>query len=81
MSLSQRKSSYCYCPATYVDQENPVGTTPSEWRRQASSEGLIPISRRGSNNYSTNAKRVRDDFKKYFMNGGAVEWQLETRTG
>lgn len=43
MRLSQRNSSYCYCPASYVDQENPVGTTPGEWRRQESSGGLIPM--------------------------------------
>lgn len=81
--LSQRNSSYCYCPASYVDQEHPVGTTPGEWRRQASPGGLIPISRSGSNNYLRNAKQVRDGFKKYFMNEEAADWQWAnvTRTG
>ena len=74
MHLSQSNSSYCYCPASYVDQENPVDTTPGDWRRQAISEGLIPISRSGSNKYSRNATQARDGFKRYFMNEGAVDW-------
>ena len=83
MRLSQSNSSYCYCPASYVDQENPVGTTPGDWRKQAISGGLIPISRSGSNRYSRNATQARDGFKRYFMNEGAVDWQWKTvtRTG
>ncbi|CAB4001870.1 Hypothetical predicted protein [Paramuricea clavata] len=80
LTLSQRSNSYNYCPANYVDQENPCGTTPGEWRNHDSSDGLIPIARTGSNNYSRTAKQVRDDFKDYFMNEGAVDWQWATVT-
>ena len=36
----------------------------------------------GSNNYTRQAKEVRDHFKEYFNNSGAVPWQQEmiTRT-
>ena len=83
LTLSQRSNSYNYYPANYVDQENSCGLTPGEWRNYDSSNGLIPIARTGSNNYSRTAKQVRDDFKDYFMNEGAVDWQWATvtRTG
>ena len=43
LTLSQKSNSYNYCLANYVDQENPCGTTPGEWRNHDSSDGLIPI--------------------------------------
>ena len=69
-----------YCPASYVDLENAVGTTPGEWRRHAHAEGLVLIGHTGSNNYSKTAKQVRDDFKNYFMSDGQVDWQWATVT-
>lgn len=80
MKLNEQISSYSYCPASYVDLENAVGTTPGEWRRHAISEGLVPIGHFGSNNYSKTAKQVRDDFKNYFMSDGQVDWQWATLT-
>ena len=44
---------------------------------------LTNITKSGSNNYSKNAKQVRDDFKEYFNSfSGEVAWQNElvTRT-
>ena len=80
MKLNEGTSSYSYCPASYVDLENAVGTTPGEWRRHAHAEGLVPIGRTSSNNYSKTAKQVRDDFKNYFMSDGQVDWQWATVT-
>lgn len=38
--------------------------------------GLSPLSQQGSNNYSQQAKNVRDDFREYFMSPeGSVSWQ------
>ena len=48
MKLNEGTSSYSYCPTSYVDLENAVGTTPGEWRRHAHAEGLVPIGRTGS---------------------------------
>ena len=31
----------------------------------------------GSNNYSKTAKVIRDKFKDYFVNEGAVDWQWD----
>ena len=80
IKLNEGTSSYSYCPASYVDLENAVGTTPGEWRRHAHAEGLVPIGHAGSNNYSKTAKQVRDDFKNYFMSDGQVDWQWATVT-
>ena len=79
MKLNKGTSSYGYCPASYVDLENAVGTTPGE-RRHAHAEVLVPIGRTGSNNYSKTAKQGRDDFKNYFMSDGQVDWQWATVT-
>ena len=38
MKLNERTSSYGYCPASYVDLENAVGTTPGK-RKHAHAEG------------------------------------------
>ena len=48
------------------------------WRDEENNiMGLQDIDRIGSNNYSKNAKNIRDEFKEYFTNEGAVEWQWD----
>ena len=64
-----------YCTKGLIDTD----TRPGEWRKEAEgNQGLVNITRNtGSNNYTKDAKTVRNDFKDYFLTeSGAVEWQL-----
>ena len=67
-----------YCPPNLTDQEGPNGYIPGEWRR-GNSSGLEDIRIIGSNNYSTDARVVRDAFKDYFNNEDSVDWQLDSQ--
>lgn len=61
-----------YYASQYSDEE--VNTDGVEM-----GEGLLPLRRAGSNNYSKSAKEIRDDFRDYFnSNEGSVPWQWET---
>ena len=63
-------------PYGYVDQNGPNGIQLGDWRKEAPSvNGLILNST--SNNYSVTAKKVRDSFKEFFNQEGAVDWQLD----
>ena len=66
-----------YCPIGFVDSDVPTGTQMGEWREMArGDQGIIPLTRVGSNNYSRSAKRVREDFGDFFMAiVGQVPWQ------
>jgi hypothetical protein len=50
-----------------------------EWRTTVANDGsLLPVLQTGSNNYSKDAKTVRDEFCKYFNSvEGSVPWQME----
>ena len=80
MQEKEQSGSDSYCPENFVDNEGPNGIQIGEWRQDASSiNGLASIANFGtSNNYSENAKWVSDEFKEYFNDEGAVDWQLET---
>ncbi|XP_065675624.1 uncharacterized protein LOC136091841 [Hydra vulgaris] len=71
-------NNYLYCPTNYTDIDGPAGFRPGDWRQDNScSAALQPLSS-GSNNYSKDAKQVRDDFKEYFNSPeGELEWQLD----
>ena len=66
-----------YYPIGFVDSDAPTGTQMGEWRELArGDQGMRPITRIGSNNYSRSAKHVREDFGDYFMSiPGQVLWQ------
>ena len=66
-----------YCPAGFVDNDTENGTQLGEWRDLTQADqGLRAITNAGSNNYSRDAKLVREDFKNYFMSPkGQVPWQ------
>ena len=84
ISLNSSSDQYAYCPTNFVDQESPNGYCPGTWRDDESdTNGLQPLEKVGSNNYSKGAAVVRDEFKNYFNNEGAVEWQMDivTRVG
>ena len=55
--------------STYMPDNHEIVST-------ADTQGLVRISRQGSNNRSADAKVIRDRFKDYFnSNEGAVPWQ------
>ena len=66
-----------YMPVGCVDTEDARThqVVEGDWRRNIHLDAMQPIEHQGSNNYSTDAKQVRDSFKVYFNTVGAVEWQ------
>lgn len=67
-----------YCPVGFTDTEGPGGTQlMGEWRNVVErDQGLKPLKRVGSNNYSRSAKMIREDFCTYFISStGQVPWQ------
>ena len=61
-----------------LTEPNSEYNTTSNMEKQGKevSEGSwFDFSPRGSNNYSNEAKVIRDEFKQYFNNEGAVPWQ------
>ena len=69
---------HSYCPENLTDREEHNGIRPGEWRHDLQHiTGLQPINQIGSNNYSQSAKTVRDNFKDFFNQEGAVSWQWE----
>ena len=68
-----------YCPYGYTDMETPQSSRPGDWRNEVvGDQGLVPISQIGSNNYTRNAKEVRNDFRDFFVSqNGQVPWQWD----
>ena len=62
-----------YCPAGYGDTSTKMG----EWRNEiGSTDALQCIARAGSNNYSKDAKIIRERYRDYFCStDGQVDWQ------
>ena len=59
-----------YCPTGYAE---------GDWRKEGTAnDGLQPMRTAGSNNYTRDAKVIRDDFKEYFNSEvGQVPWQMD----
>ena len=56
-----------YCQNNFIDLEVRSKRKNGEWRLVVENDcGLVPIHRAGSNNYSKDAKIVRDSFCEYF---------------
>ena len=68
-----------YCPEGFTDIDGTTRTRQGDWRKIVESDtGIHPVSRIGSNNYSIQAKRVRDLFCDYFNSpAGQVPWQWD----
>ncbi|XP_011706774.1 PREDICTED: uncharacterized protein LOC105461949 [Wasmannia auropunctata] len=68
-----------YVPADMVDQihpDDPNSFTPGSWRRIIEDGcAFRDISRCGSNTSARNCIQMRDEFRDYFCNEGAVPWQ------
>lgn len=71
-----------YCPDGFADVDLPTRYIEGEWRREVEHDtGITSISRMCSNNYSKQAKDVRDLFCKYFNSQeGQVPWQWNLTT-
>ena len=60
------------------DLEDPYtgNIIPGNWRSDlAGSESWIDFSPCCSNNFSNEAKSIREEYKAYFNNEGALSWQ------
>ena len=77
----QTEQSTTYSPAGLVDFEDAAGKcTDGSWRAMEC-EGLTPISKSGSNNYTSHAKSIRDDLAEFLVSPlGAVPWQVNSAT-
>ena len=65
-----------YCPPGYVDLELNGSVRQGAWRSENANLGIQEITNLGSNNYSLEAKTVRDNFCDYFSSdAGSVPWQ------
>ena len=66
-----------YCPVGFVDNDMGIVTEHGEWRQLVQADqGLRSLTNAGSNNYSRDAKLIREDFRDYFMlQEGLVPWQ------
>ena len=71
-----------YCPEGFVDEETCHGYNLGDWRReQNGTQGLQQANNLGSNNYTRDAKLIRERFRDFFCSDeGAVHWQLDTVT-
>ena len=60
-----------------VDREDPDSgdLRPGDWRQDQSSNTWLDFSPICSNNFNSDAKAIRDEFRSYFNTEGAVPWQ------
>ena len=77
--LRKSSSRHVYMPSNLTDTEyTHKDIIPGLWRRNPPSESLLPLQIQATgHNACTNAKDIRETFKNYFYNKGAVEWQWE----
>ena len=66
-----------YCPIGFIDNDMGIVTERGERRQLVQADqGLRALTKAGSNNYSRDAKLIREDFRDYFMSDkGQVPWQ------
>ena len=70
-----------YCPPDYIDLELNGSVRQGGWRSENASFGIQEITNLGSNNFSLEAKIVRDNFRDYFSSdAGSVPWQKDVVT-
>ena len=80
-NILRRKSTArnVYTPPGYADTDDHVDhrVITGQWRLQAGPEGTWhDFGKQGSNNYSRDARSVRDRFSRYFTSRvGGVNWQ------
>ena len=73
--LRKSSSKSVYFPIGLIDSEDGNGNiVPGTWREKQMIPLQVPST---EHNSTTNAKRVREALKDYFMSEGAVEWQWD----
>ncbi|XP_035714843.1 protein ALP1-like [Folsomia candida] len=72
--LLMRPETRKYCPPGYFDIDDDKNV---EWRLQGGGSGLADFRKNNRNNYTNNARIMRDNLCNYFMGNGSVEWQEE----
>ena len=77
--LRRSGSRNIYCPPGLTDVEDRNGNLiEGSWRQSYNSSSIQPIRTQSvGNNASINAKQIRDTFKDYFSNEGAIPWQWD----
>ena len=56
----------------------PIGFAKGDWAEETiETVGFQALSCTGSQNYTRDAKKVRDDFRDYFDGVGSVPWQWD----
>ena len=75
--LRRSSSRNTYCPTGLVDSEDRNGDViHGTWRQDSTAESFLPLAVPPTgHNASNDAKLVREIFKEYFFNEGAVDWQ------
>nr|CAH7739054.1 unnamed protein product [Callosobruchus chinensis] len=67
---------HSYTTPALVDREQDGVVIQGTWRDTPSQ--LTPVRQLGANMYRRNAKDIRDTFKSYFNEEGAIPWQWNT---
>ena len=77
--LRSSSSRGVYCPAGTVDSESRDGELIyGLWRQDSAAQSLLPLTvPTTGHNATTDAKLVRETFKEYFCNEGAIAWQWQ----
>ena len=75
--LRKSSSRTTYCPTELLDSEDGNGNViHGRWRQDSTTESFLPLVVPSTgHNASNEAKLVREIFKEYFFNEGAVDWQ------
>lgn len=77
--LSEKNSANVYAPEGTFDREilETGEILHGSWRNEdLPADNLVPLVQQGSNNYSNNAKEVREEYREYFVSSqGEVPWQ------
>ena len=76
--LRKGPSRNIYCPSDLIDSEDPRSHTVNtgNWHGDIAHNSMHALqTSRSGHNASTEAKDIRDTFKEYFFNEGAVSWQ------
>ena len=75
--LRKSSSRNVYCPPGLADMVDKSGNlTNGRWRANPPTESMFTLLVPSSGHNSSNtAKAIRDNFKDYFCNAGAVSWQ------
>ena len=77
MLIKSPHSVNAYRPASLADSVHENGDViEGEWRNKVVIDSFYPLQvPRTGHNATTSAKSVKDNFKDYFINEGAVQWQ------